>query len=141
MPNPIRPAARIRTLLPGGCVSAVLSALLAACASSAPDNASAPINPDWRLVPEATVLGEDRQFFLYGRRLDSVTVTVPPSVIAEQGAAGSQGRVRSFRFKVRPLAKDSLAKGEAVGEREVRVRTPDTSLVFKIKVIDEAHPR
>jgi hypothetical protein len=138
MPNFARPT-RARSWM--GCAAFALAAVLAACASSAPDPSPAPINPDWRLVPEATVLGENRQFFLYGRHLDSVTVTVPPSVIAEMGLAGSQGRVRSFHFQVLPLSKDSLAKGEAVGEREVRVRTPDTALAFKIKVIDEARPR
>jgi hypothetical protein len=59
----------------------------------------------------------------------------------EEGAVSSKGRVRSFHFKVMPLSKDSLAQGEEVGIREVRVKTPDTAVVFKIKVIDEAHPR
>jgi hypothetical protein len=99
------------------------------------------LSPDWRLVPEATVLGENRQFFLYGRKLDSVTVTAPPSLIVEKGAVSSQGRVLSFHFKVQPLPKDSLAESEREGIREVTVKTVDTSVTFKIKVIDEAHPR
>ncbi|HKP95823.1 MAG TPA: hypothetical protein VJ385_08710 [Fibrobacteria bacterium] len=121
-------------------IAAALAAGLSACSLLAPP-LPPPLAPEWRLVPEATVLGEKRQFFMYGRKLDSVTVTVPPSLIMEQGAAASQGRVRSFHFKVLPLAKDSLAEGEEVGIREVRVKTLDTAVVFKIKVIDESHPR
>ncbi|MEO7779424.1 MAG: hypothetical protein ABIY63_17990 [Fibrobacteria bacterium] len=101
----------------------------------------APLPPEWRLVPEATVLGERRQFFLYGRKLDSVTVTAPRSLIVEKGAASSQGKVLSFHFIARPLAKDSLAESESEGIREVTVKTADTTVTFKIKVIDEAHPR
>jgi hypothetical protein len=105
------------------------------------------VQPDWRLIPEATVLNQDRQFFLYGRRLDSVTVTVPPSVSLDQGPVSQGGRVLSLHFRVAPLAKegkdgkDSLAAGESVGMREVRVKTPDTALVFQLKVVDEALPR
>ena len=120
-------------------ISICLAICLSACASH--DAAPAPLTPEWRLVPEATVLGERRQFFLYGRKLDSVTVKVPPSLIVEQGEAASQGRVRSFHIRVLPLSKDSLAEGEAVGVREFRVKTLDTAVVFKIKVIDEALPR
>lgn len=112
--------------------------LLAACSGSAP--APKP-RPEWRLVPEATVLAENRQFFLYGRRLDSVTITVPPSVAMVQGKPGNGGRVLSLHFRVMPLGKDSLAPGESVGLREVRVKTPDTSLVLPIKIVDEALPR
>jgi hypothetical protein len=101
----------------------------------------APLPPEWRLVPEATVLGERRQFFLYGRKLDSVTVTAPPSLMVEKGASSSQGKVLSFHFIARPLAKDSLAESESEGIREVTVKTADTTVTFKIKVIDEAHPR
>ena len=119
-------------------VSAMAAFLLAACSGSAP--APKP-RPEWRLVPEATVLAENRQFFLYGRRLDSVTITVPPSVTMVQGKPGNGGRVLSLHFRVMPLGKDSLAPGESVGLREVRVKTPDTSLVLPIKIVDEALPR
>lgn len=97
--------------------------------------------PDWRLIPEATVLHQDRQFFLYGRRLDSVTVTVPPSVSMDKGELSQGGRVLSLHFRVAPLGKDSLAAGESVGLREVRIRTPDTAIVFGLKIVDEALPR
>jgi hypothetical protein len=116
----------------------VSALLLAACSSSVP----APrVDPDWRLVPEATVIGENRQFFLYGRKLDSVTLTVPPSVTVDKGAAGNGGRVLSLHMKVSPLPKDSLAAGESKGLREIGVRTADTSLVFPLKIVDEALPR
>lgn len=97
--------------------------------------------PDWRLIPEATVLNQDRQFFLYGRRLDSVTVTVPPSVSMDKGPFSQAGRVLSLHIRVAPLGKDSLAAGESAGLREVRIKTPDTALVFQLKIIDEALPR
>src|SRR4051812_33376603 len=115
--------------LPGFQVPAAAGCLalgLCACAVFAPPR-SPPVQPEWRLVPEATVLGENRQFFMYGRRLDSVTIKIPPALEMEEGAVSSKGRVKSFHFKVLPLAKDSLAQGEEVGIREVRVKTPDTA--------------
>ncbi|MDB5047712.1 MAG: hypothetical protein JWO30_783 [Fibrobacteres bacterium] len=139
VPGRIRNIRNIRGSL--GILAAVCLAVnLAACSLLAPAPLP-PVQPEWRLVPEATVLGENRQFFMYGRRLDSVTVTIPPTLAMEEGAVSSKGRVKSFHFKVLPLSKDSLAQGEEVGIREVRVKTPDTAVVFKIKVIDEAHPR
>ena len=119
-------------------VAGLAAVLLAACSGSAP--APKP-QPEWRLVPEATVLMENRQFFLYGRRLDSVTITVPPSVSMVQGTSANGGRVLSLHFRVSPLGKDSLAQGESVGLREVNVKTPDTSLVLPLKIVDEALPR
>jgi hypothetical protein len=118
--------------------AALCSAALTACGGSAP---VPKVQPEWRLVPEATVLNEKRQFFLYGRRLDSVTVTVPQGVVMEKGAVGKNGRVLSLNFTVAPLPKDSLPKGESVGLREVGVKTPDTSIVFNVKIVDEALPR
>ena len=115
-------------------------ALCAGCSLLTPAPLPA-LAPEWRLVPEATVLGENRQFFLYGRKLDSVIVTAPPTLLMEKGAVGSKGRVLSFHFKVQPLSKDSLAEGEEVGIRAVTFKTVDTAVTFKIKVIDEAHPR
>ncbi|MDB5106594.1 MAG: hypothetical protein JWP91_4283 [Fibrobacteres bacterium] len=120
--------------------TALLTSQLASCSGTREDPA-ARVQAEWRLIPEATVLNEKRQFFLYGRRLDSVTVTIPPSVTMEKGDLNNGGRVLSLHFRVAPLAKDSLAAGESVGNREVRVKTPDTSLVFTIKVVDEALPR
>lgn len=112
--------------------------ILAACSGTAPEPKP---QPEWRLVPEATVLTENRQFFLYGRRLDSVTITVPPSVSMVRGKSANGGRVLSLHFRVSPLGKDSLAKGESVGLREVGVKTPDTTLVLPLKIVDEALPR
>ncbi len=132
MPKP-RP-----TAFKAACLTVVC--LLASCSWF--ESKPAPrLDPEWRLVPEATVLAEKRQFFLYGRHLDSVTVTVPPSVTMEKGALNSGGRVLSVHFRVSPLAKDSLADGESRGAREIRVKTRDTSVVFVLKVVDEASPR
>lgn len=121
------------------------AAALAACLlSSCAWFASEPplrVEPEWRLIPEATVLREKRQFFLYGRKLDSVTVTVPPSVWMEKGKLNPGGRVLSMHFKVSPLNKDSLKDGEAVGTREIGFKTPDTAFAVKLKVVDEALPR
>jgi hypothetical protein len=116
----------------------VFACILAACSGTAPEPKP---QPEWRLVPEATVLVENRQFFLYGRRLDSVTITVPPSVTMVRGTSANGGRVLSLHFRVLPLSKDSLAQGESVGLRDVRVKTPDTSLVLPLKIVDEALPR
>ena len=140
--HPGTPVADLVAALSAARISAFLFAalLLAACAGRDAES-SAHVQPDWRLVPEATVLTENRQFFLYGRHLDSVTITLPPSVAMDKGALNNGGRVLSLHFRVAPLAKDSLARGESVGKREVRVKTPDTSLVFMLKVVDEALPR
>lgn len=121
-----------------GWAAALVSTLFASCSGTAP---APKAQPEWRLVPEATVLVENRQFFLYGRRLDSVTITVPPSVTMVRGTSANGGRVLSLHFRVSPLGKDSLAKGESMGLREVGVKTPDTSLVLPLKIVDEALPR
>jgi hypothetical protein len=120
--------------------SSLAAALLLACAGG--DSArDLHARPDWRLIPEATVLNQERQFFLYGRRLDSVTVTVPPGVSMRKGQLSQGGRVLSLHFRVSPLGKDSLAAGESAGLREVRIKTPDTAMVFQLKIVDEALPR
>ena len=114
--------------------------MLSACAHH--DRELEPLSaPAWRLVPEAIVLGQRRQFFLYGRHLDSAEVTVPPSLQVEKGLLKSDGRVLSLYLTVSPLNPDSLARGQKQGMREVRIKTPDTSAVFILKVVDEAQPR
>jgi hypothetical protein len=116
------------------------SILVSACASH--DKERAPLAaPAWRLVPEAIVLGQRRQFFLYGRHLDSAEVTAPPSLQVEKGVLKQDGRVLSLYLTVSPLNSDSLARGQKPGIREVRVKTPDTTAVFLLKVVDEAEPR
>lgn len=113
---------------------------LSACSPASPKNQSLP-KEDWRLIPEATILGERRQFFLYGRGLDSAKVAAPPSVEAETGGLTNGNRVLSVYLKVLPLRKDSLAAGEKPGSREIRFTTPDTTVAFTVKVVDEALPR
>lgn len=111
---------------------------LAGCSWVSPGKQDLRVQPEWRLIPEAVALGQKRQFFLYGRRLDSAVVTVPPSVALERGALNNGGRVLSLYLTVKPLEKDSLAKGESVGKREISVKTADTSLTFSLKIVDEA---
>ncbi len=117
------------------------TALLAGCASHGGNNAQSSSSPDWRLVPEATVLGQKRQFFLYGRRLDSAAITAPPSVLVEKGAVKHDGRVMALYLTASALRPDSLAKGEKKGSREIRVQTPDTTAVFQLQIVDEAQVR
>jgi|GEM_PF-5544374 len=123
-----------------------LGLALSACSPAAPRTASLP-PIDWRLVPEATVLGERRQFFLYGSDLDSARVSAPTGVETETGEVLNGGRVLSLYLKVQPLAEDTLGAGRKdgkpgkAGRREIRVSTPDTSVTFTIKVVDEAPPR
>jgi hypothetical protein len=134
------PAAQAALCLLGAFCLFCLSGL-SGCGSSKPvDKPLPPLQPEWRLVPEATIVGDRRQFFLYGRRLDSATVAVPPSVILEKGTLKADGRVLSLYMTMRAAKKDSLAEGEKIGLREVRVKTPDTALTFQIKVVDEALP-
>jgi hypothetical protein len=110
---------------------------LAGCANSASGAAGPHVEPEWRLVPEGTALGQRRQFFLYGRHLDSVQVSAPPSVVVEKSQVSAGGRALSLYMTVNALLKDSLAKGETQGWRVIGVKTLDTSLTFKLKVTEE----
>lgn len=114
---------------------------ISGCAWFSSEKSEIHVQPEWRLIPEAIALGQKRQFFLYGRHLDSAMVKVPPSVILERGALNNGGRVLALYLTVKGLAKDSLADGESVGRREVDVKTPDTSLSFTLKIVDEAVAR
>jgi hypothetical protein len=143
---PSMPSRRIKTLssivlVP---VLALAGLCLSACAlfSSIGGTDPAPsVSPEWRLVPEATVVGQKRQFFLYGRRLDSAQVTVPPSILMEKGVLKPDGRVLSLYLTVSAVRPDSLGKGETLGARQVLVKTPDTTADFTLKIVDEAQPR
>lgn len=119
----------------------LLPLYISGCAWFSGDKSEIHVQPEWRLIPEAIALGQKRQFFLYGRHLDSAVVTAPPSVIMERGALNNGGRVLALYLTVKGLEKDSLADGESVGKREVEVKTPDTSLTFTLKIVDEAVSR
>ena len=118
--------------------SAILAITVSGCAWFSSDKPELHVQPEWRLIPEAIALGQKRQFFLYGRHLDSAVLKVPPSIILERGAFNNGGRVLALYLTVKALEKDSLADGESVGKREVDVKTPDTSLTFTLKIVDEA---
>jgi hypothetical protein len=137
--SPARLAAILSVTLIGFGALAASSALLGCAGGSS--GAPLRVEPEWRLVPEGTALGQRRQFFLYGRRLDSVRIAAPPSVEVRKGELKPGGRALSLYLTVMPLAKDSLARGEAAGSREIEVETPDTSLAFRLKVVDETVPR
>ena len=134
-------AALALVLIALGALVLACGTALSGCASSAAGGSETHVEPEWRLVPEGIALGQRRQFFLYGRHLDSVRVTAPPSVKVEQGVAQANGHAMSLYMTVNALSKDSLAKGESKGAREIGVTTADTALTFKLKVVDEAMPR
>jgi hypothetical protein len=116
-----------------GALALASAAALSGCSMDTPD--AAHVEPEWRLVPEGTALAQRRQFFLYGRHLDSVNLTAPPSVTVEKGELKSGGRALSLYLTVRPLAKGS--GGETPGARELAIKTPDTALSFRLKIVDE----
>lgn len=117
------------------CAGFLLASVLAACGGSAPRSTTS-VDPEWRLVPAGTALGQRRQFFLYGRHLDSAAISAPPSVVVEKGEAKPGGRALPLYLTAHP-ASSPPAAGEAVGSREIRVKTADTSLIFQLKVVDE----
>jgi hypothetical protein len=142
---PLQPALRMAAVLALALIALSALALasgmaLSGCASSGSNASDSHVEPEWRLVPEGTALGQRRQFFLYGRHLDSVRVSAPPSVSVEQGNPQSGGHALPMYLIVKALSKDSLAKGESVGAREIQVKTADTSLTFKLKIVDESLP-
>jgi hypothetical protein len=139
---PVRLAAILAlALIALGALVLACGTALSGCASSEAGGSETHVEPEWRLVPEGIALGQRRQFFLYGRHLDSARVTAPPSVKVEQGIAQANGHAMSLYMTVNALSKDSLAKGESKGTREIGVSTADTALTFKLKVVDEALPR
>jgi hypothetical protein len=115
-----------------GWMSAAL--LLAGCAGNGPQGTPP---EDWRLIPESTVLGERRQFFIYGRGLDSAQVTGPKSVALEQGAVKDGGKVLGLYLKVQAIKDDSTLTGEKPGLRHIQVKTPDTSVTLSLKILNE----
>lgn len=115
-------------------------AVLSACAGRPePAPASSPV--DWRLVPEATVLGDRRQFFVYGRRLDSARVTAVDGVAIEKGWVKEDGKVLSLYLTVGPLGAgraDNAYLIDKPGLRKLRVETRDTVVVLPLKILGEA---
>jgi hypothetical protein len=119
-----------------GAMALAFAAALSGCSLS-PPGGTGRVEPEWRLVPEGTALAKRRQFFLYGRHLDSVSVSAPPSVTVEKGEVRPGGRALSLYLTVHPLSKDPKADGETPGARELGIKTPDTALSFKLKIVDE----
>ena len=115
-------------------------AALSGC-SATTGNAAPHVEPEWRLVPEGTVLGQRRQFFLYGRHLESVLVSAPASVTIQKGEVKPGGRALSLYLTVIAASRDSPARGEAPGWREIEARMPDTALTFRLKILDETPQR
>jgi hypothetical protein len=124
-----------------------LGGLLSAC-STRPDAAQASPPVEWRLVPQTTVTGDRRQFFVYGNGLDSAKAESHPGVRIEQGWVKPDGKVLSLYLTVAPLGDgrdgapdDSAALAGKPGLRKIRVRTADTVVVLPLKVLDEAPGR
>jgi hypothetical protein len=134
---PARPE-RSRRLPLGFLFAAAFASVLAACASGGGPQGSPPL--EWRLVPSTTVLGDRRQFFIHGKGLQGAEAVSDPSVTVEPGVAKGNGETYSLYLTVAPLgerAADSTVLGEKPGLRKVRVKTPDTTVVFSLKVLDE----
>jgi hypothetical protein len=111
----------------------------AAC-TSRPSASQASPPREWRLIPESTVLGERRQFFVYGDRLDGARVTSAPGVAIEPGAVKTDGKVLSLYLTVGPLGasqEDSVLLGARPGLRRIRVQTRDSVVTLPLKVLDE----
>lgn len=132
-----RHASSVAALLP--VVGLLLtSALLPGCSSGRGPQESPPL--EWRLVPSTTVLGDRRQFFVYGKGLQSAEAVSDPSVKVEAGAAKTSGEAFSLYLTVAPLgdrAADSTVLGEKPGLRKLRIKTPDTTVTLSLKVLDE----
>lgn len=112
---------------------------VAACSTRPSPSQSSPPR-EWRLIPESTVLGERRQFFVYGDRLDSVRVTSAPGVAIETGPVKPDGKVLSLYLTVSPLGgsrEDSVLLGARPGLRKVRVETRDSAVTLPLKIVDE----
>lgn len=109
--------------------------------SSQKNNPQISALPTWRLVPEACVLGQKKQFFLYGRHLDSAEISGPPSLKIEKGFTKSDGRILSVYLTASALNPAVPAYGEKKGIREVKIKTADTTATFELKIVDEAQPR
>lgn len=112
---------------------------VAACSTRPSPSQSSPPR-EWRLIPESTVLGERRQFFVYGDRLDSARVTSAPGVAIETGPVKPDGKVLSLYLTVSPLGgarEDSVLLGARPGLRKIRVDTRDSAVTLPLKVLDE----
>lgn len=109
---------------------------LAACTRPSSSLSSPPL--EWRLVPESTVSGDRRQFFVYGSGLEGAQVTADSSVRIEQGGVKPDGKVLSLYLTVGPLrgGSGSLAD-ERPGRRLIKVTTKDSVVAFPLKIVDE----
>ena len=113
------------------------AALLSAC-SRRPSGLTASPPLEWRLVPQTTVLGERKQFFVYGQGLDSARVTGPAGVTVETGEVKPDGKVLSLYLTVGPRAEeDTSSLAGIAGRRRIRVETRDTAVTFPLRVLDE----
>jgi hypothetical protein len=112
-----------------------LAALLLGCAEGGSLRQTPP--EAWRLVPEATVLGERREFFIYGKGLAKAEVTAPQGTTVEKGWLNPDGRALAVYLKVEPITDDSTALGEKPGQRRIVVKTPDTTVTLPLKVLNE----
>lgn len=121
-------------------VAGLSASLFIASCSTRPSAALSTPPLEWRLVPSTTVLGDRRQFMVYGARLTGVQAVSDPSVKVEPGWVKEDGKVFSMYLTVGPLgdrAVDSTVLGEKPGLRKVKVTTADTVVTFSLKILDE----
>lgn len=113
--------------------------LLSGCATRPAASQASPPR-EWRLVPTTTVLGERRQYFVHGERLEGAQAVSDPSVKVEPGPVSGEGRIFSLYLTVSPLgdqAAGGTVSGEKPGLRKVKVTTPDTAVTLELRVVDE----
>jgi hypothetical protein len=136
MSNPAPSQAPSRFLL--ACSSAFIALSLLAACSTRP-SAGLPVpDREWRLIPESTVLGDRRQFFVHGEGLDRATVKAGPTVRVEQTWNKPDGKVLSvYLTVVEPIRADTSLGGDKPGLRRISVAAGDTTVTLLLKVADE----
>ena len=99
---------------------------------------------EWRLVPQTVVTGERRQFFVYGKGLETAKATSHTGVAIEHGWVKPDGKVLSLYLTVAPFGEppdDSTALADKPGVRSIRISTADTAVTLRLKVLDESRDR
>lgn len=118
-------------------ITFIALSLLNACSTR--PSAGLPVpDREWRLIPESTVLGDRRQFFVHGEGLDSARVTAGPTVRVEQTWSKTDGKALSvYLTVVEAIRADTALGGDKPGLRRITVSAGDTTVTLPLKVADE----